>query len=234
MTEELFREDAYAQRCEAAVSAQDGLNLYLDRTVLYPTGGGQPGDRGRLLLADGATLAVLDTLKGPHGIAHRLADDAPAPAPGTRVTAEVDWPRRHRLMRMHSAMHLLCAAVDCPVTGGQVGEAKSRLDFDLEGGAVDKDRIAETIARWIAEDHPIRHSWIEAAELEARPELVRTMSVRPPTAGGRVRLVEIEGVDLQACGGTHVRSTAEIGALAIGKLENKGRQNRRLSLTLLD
>jgi misacylated tRNA(Ala) deacylase len=234
MTEELFREDAYAQRCEAAVSAQDGLNLYLDRTVLYPTGGGQPGDRGRLLLADGATLVVLDTLKLPHGIAHRLADDAPAPAPGTRVTAEVDWPRRHRLMRMHSAMHLLCAAVDCPVTGGQVGEAKSRLDFDLEGGAVDKDRIAETIARWIAEDHPIRHSWIEAAELEARPELVRTMSVRPPTAGGRVRLVEIEGVDLQACGGTHVRSTAEIGALAIGKLENKGRQNRRLSLTLLD
>jgi misacylated tRNA(Ala) deacylase len=234
MTEELFREDAYAQRCEAAVSAQDGLNLYLDRTVLDPTGGGQPGDRGRLLLADGATLAVLDTLKGPHGIAHRLADDAPAPAPGTRVTAEVDWPRRHRLMRMHSAMHLLCAAVDCPVTGGQVGEAKSRLDFDLEGGAVDKDRIAETIARWIAEDHPIRHSWIEAAELEARPELVRTMSVRPPTAGGRVRLVEIEGVDLQACGGTHVRSTAEIGALALGKLENKGRQNRRLSLTLVD
>jgi misacylated tRNA(Ala) deacylase len=234
MTAELFREDAYAQRCEAAVSAQDGLNLYLDRTVLYPTGGGQPGDRGRLLLAHGAALKVVDTLKGAHGIAHRLEEDAAAPAPGTRLVAELDWPRRHRLMRMHSAMHLLCAAVGCPVTGGQVGEAKSRLDFDLEGRTVDKDQIAEVIARWIAEDHPIRHSWIEAAELEVRPELVRTMSVRPPTTGGRVRLVEIEGVDLQACGGTHVRSTAEIGALAVGKLENKGRQNRRLSLTLLD
>lgn len=234
MTEELFREDAYAARCEAAVRAQDGVNLYLDRTVLYPTGGGQPGDRGRLLLAGGGVLAVVDTLKGAHGIAHRLADDAQAPADGTQLTAEVDWPRRYRLMRMHSAMHLLCAAVGCPVTGGQVGEAKSRLDFDLEGRTVDKDQIAALIARWIAENHPIRHSWIDAAELEARPELVRTMSVRPPTTSGRVRLVEIEGVDLQACGGTHVRSTAEIGALSIGKLENKGRQNRRLSLTLLD
>jgi len=135
---------------------------------------------------------------------------------------------------MHSAMHLLCAAVGCPVSGGQVGEAKSRLDFDLQGAAVDKDEIAERIARWIAEDHPIRHFWIDAEELEARPELVRTMSVRPPTTAGRVRLVEIAGVDLQACGGTHVRSTGEIGALNLGKLENKGRQNRRISVTLVD
>jgi misacylated tRNA(Ala) deacylase len=137
-------------------------------------------------------------------------------------------------MRMHSAMHLLCAAVACPVTGGQVGEAKSRLDFDLQGAAVDKDEVAARIARWIADDRPIRHFWIDAEELEARPELVRTMSVRPPTTGGRVRLVEIEGFDLQACGGTHVRSTGEIGALAVGKLENKGRQNRRISLTLVE
>jgi misacylated tRNA(Ala) deacylase len=137
-------------------------------------------------------------------------------------------------MRMHSAMHLLCAAVACPVTGGQVGEAKSRLDFDLQGAAVDKDEVAARIARWIADDRPIRHFWIDAEELEARPELVRTMSVRPPTTGGRVRLVEIEGFDLQACGGTHVRSTGEIGALAVGKLENKGRQNCRISLTLVE
>ena len=137
-------------------------------------------------------------------------------------------------MRMHSAMHLLCAAVGCPVTGGQVGEAKSRLDFDLQGTLVDKDEVALRIARWIAEDHPIRHRWIDAEELEARPELVKTMSVRPPTTGGRVRLVEIEGVDLQACGGTHVRSTGEIGALAVGKLENKGRQNRRISISLAE
>ncbi len=234
MTEELFREDAYLARCDALVVALDGLDLYLDRTVLYPTGGGQPGDRGRLVLGDGGALVVEETLKGGHGIAHRLAAGSPAPGPGARLSAEVDWPRRHRLMRMHSAMHLLCAAVACPVSGGQVGEAKSRLDFDLQGKAVDQDEVAEKIARWIAEDRPIRHSWIDAEELEARPELVRTMSVRPPTMGGRVRLVEIAGVDLQACGGTHVRSTGEIGALAFGKLENKGRQNRRISLTLVD
>jgi misacylated tRNA(Ala) deacylase len=234
MTEELFREDAYLARCEALVVAQDGLNLYLDRTVLYPTGGGQPGDRGRLILKDGDALAVEDTLKGAEGIAHRLAEGSAAPGAGAQLVAEVDWPRRHRLMRMHSAMHLLCAAVGCPVTGGQVGEAKSRLDFDLQGAAVDKDEVAARIARWIADDRPIRHFWIDAGELEARPELVRTMSVRPPTMGGRVRLVEIDGVDLQACGGTHVRSTGEIGFLQIGKLENKGRQNRRISLSLVE
>ena len=232
MTAELFRDDAYLARCDAEVVALDGLDLYLDRTVLYPTGGGQPGDRGRLFPNDGGMLEVEDTLKGKDGIAHRLSNGASAPATGTRLVAEVDWPRRHRLMRMHSAMHLFCAAVACPVSGGQVGEAKSRLDFDLQGKTVDKDEVSERIARWIAEDHPIRHYWIDADELEARPELVRTMSVRPPTAGGRVRLVEIAGVDLQACGGTHVRSTAEIGLLQVGKLENKGRQNRRISLTL--
>ncbi len=234
MTAELFRDDAYLARCDARVVGLDGQDLYLDRTVLYPTGGGQPGDRGRLILDDGPALAIEDTLKGEDGIAHRLADGALAPAAGTHLVAEVDWPRRHRLMRMHSAMHLLCAAVACPVSGGQVGEAKSRLDFDLQGKAVDKDEVAERIARWIAEDHRVRHYWIDAEELEARPELVRTMSVRPPTAGGRVRLVEIAGIDLQACGGTHVRSTAEIGLLQVGKLENKGRQNRRISLTLVE
>jgi len=234
MTEELFRDDAYALRCEATVVALEGANVYLDRTVLYPTGGGQPGDRGRFLLAGGEARAVADTLKGAQGIAHRLADEASAPPPGTPLTAEVDWPRRHRLMRMHSAMHLLCAAIASPVTGGQVGEAKSRLDFDLQGGMVDKEEIASRLAQWIAEDRPIRHLWIDAAELQSRPELVRTMSVRPPTAGGRLRLVEIEGVDLQACGGTHVRSTGEIGALTVGKIENKGRQNRRVNIALAD
>ncbi|MGH6899530.1 MAG: alanyl-tRNA editing protein [Geminicoccaceae bacterium] len=135
-------------------------------------------------------------------------------------------------MRMHSALHLLCAAVACPVTGGQVGADRSRLDFDAGETALDKEAIAERIARWIAADHAIRHLWIDADELDARPELVRTMSVRPPRGAGRVRLIEIDGVDLQACGGTHVRSTGEIGAIAIGKIENKGRQNRRVNLTL--
>jgi misacylated tRNA(Ala) deacylase len=234
MTEEMFRDDAYAARCEAVVVGVAGANVYLDRTVLYPTGGGQPGDRGRLVLADGGVLEVADTSKGPDGIAHRLADGQSAPAPGTRLTAEVDWPRRYRLMRMHSAMHLLCKAVDCPVTGGQVGEAKSRLDFDAGGTRLDKEAIAARLAEWVALDRPIRHLWIDAGGLQLRPELVRTMSVRPPTTGGRLRLVEIEGLDLQACGGTLVRSTGEIGALDVGKIENKGRQNRRVNIALAE
>jgi misacylated tRNA(Ala) deacylase len=234
MTEELFREDAYAKRCEAEVTAALDCGVCLNRTVFYCQGGGQPGDRGRLLLAGGAALEVVDTIRADGRIAHRLADGSAAPAIGASLVAEIDWPRRHRLMRMHSAMHLLCAAVACPVTGGQVGAERSRLDFDLQGAAVDKDEIAERVARWIAEDRPIRFMWIDAAELDARPELVRTMSVRPPTGAGRVRLVEVAGVDLQACGGTHVRSTGEIGALTVGKIESKGRQNRRISLTLVD
>lgn len=232
MTEELFREDAYARSCEARVVAVESGGVVLDRTVLYPTGGGQPGDRGALELDDGTTLEVIDTVKGADGIVHRLVEDATLPGVGQAATARVDWERRHRLMRMHSAMHLLCAAVARPVTGGQVGDAKSRLDFDLQGGAVDKEAIAAQIARWIEESHPVRHLWIAASELAERPDLVRTMSVRPPMGGGRVRLIEIEGVDLQACGGTHVRSTAEIGAIRVGKVENKGRQNRRINITL--
>ena len=234
MTEELFREDAYARRCEAEVTAALDGAVCLDRTVFYCQGGGQPGDRGRLLLADGPALEVVDTTRADGRIAHRLADGSRVPAVGAGLVAEIDWPRRHRLMRMHSAMHLLCAAVAGPVTGGQVGAARSRLDFDLQGSLVDKDEIALRVARWIAEDRPIRFMWIDAAEFDARPELVKTMSVRPPTSAGRVRLVEIEDVDLQACGGTHVRSTGEIGALTVGKIENKGRQNRRISLALAD
>jgi misacylated tRNA(Ala) deacylase len=234
MTEELFREDAYARRCEAAVVASVDGGVCLDRTVFYCHGGGQPGDRGRLLLADGATLEVVDTIRADGRIVHRLVEGSAVPAVGTALGAEIDWPRRHRLMRMHSAMHLLCAAVACPVTGGQVGADRSRLDFDAGGTGLDKDAIAEQIARWIGEDHAIGHRWIDADELDARPELVRTMSVRPPHGGGHVRLVEIEGVDLQACGGTHMRSTGEIGTVAVGKIENKGRQNRRVNLPLAE
>jgi misacylated tRNA(Ala) deacylase len=233
MTEELFREDAFARACEATVVALTEGGVCLDRTVFYSTGGGQPGDRGRLVLESGA-LEVVDTIKTGGRIVHRLAEGGTLPDVGAWVRAEIDWPRRHRLMRMHSAMHLLCRAVDCPVTGGQVGEAKSRLDFDVGDARLDKEAIAARLVQWVADDLPIRHFWIDADELEARPELVRTMSVRPPTGSGRVRLVEIEGLDLQACGGTHVRSTGEIGALAIGKIENKGRQNRRVNLVLAD
>lgn len=233
MTEELFREDAYARSCEAEVVAAADDAVTLDRTVFYCAGGGQPGDRGRLLAGDAGVVEVVDAIRSDGGIVHRLAADSKAPGAGTRLVAEIDWPRRHRLMRMHSALHLLCAAVACPVTGGQVGTDRSRLDFDAAAG-LDKEAIAEQIARWIAANHAIRHLWVDAAELDARPELVRTMSVRPPRDAGRVRLVEIAGVDLQACGGTHVRSTGEIGTVIVGKIENKGRQNRRVNITLDD
>jgi misacylated tRNA(Ala) deacylase len=233
MTDELFREDAYARSCEAEVVTAPEDEVCLDRTVFYCAGGGQPGDRGRLLLGEAGAVEVIDTIRSDGRIVHRLAAGNEAPADGTRLVAEVDWPRRHRLMRMHSALHLLCAAVACPVTGGQVGTDRSRLDFDAAAG-LDKEAIAEQIARWIAANHAIRHLWVDAAELDARPELVRTMSVRPPRDAGRVRLVEIAGVDLQACGGTHVRSTGEIGTVIVGKIENKGRQNRRVNITLDD
>ena len=231
MTIFVFRDDPYAASCSAEVSAigEDGLRL--DRTVFYPMGGGQPGDRGRITFGE-RSIEVVDTLKGEDGTAaiHRIAATGALPGVGTPVTAEIDWARRHRLMRMHSALHLLCSAVAQAVTGGQVGEHKGRLDFDVQGAALDKDAIAAQMAQWIHDDRPIVERWIEAGELEARPELVRTMSVQPPWTGGRIRLIEIDGVDLQACGGTHVRSTSEIGAVRVAKIENKGRQNRRVNL----
>ena len=235
MTEELFRNDSYARTCTAAVVAVEPGGIVLDRTVFYPTGGGQPGDTGRLVLPDGAAVPIVDTRKGadPGVILHLLPEGVGAPRVGETVTVEIDWDRRYRLMRAHSSLHLLCAAVGGAVTGGQVGEGKGRLDFDLPDHGVDKEAVAARIEAWIAEDHPVRVRWIDADELDRRPELVRTMSVKPPrTADGRVRLIEIEGVDLQACGGTHVRSTGEIGAVRVGKIENKGRHNRRINLSL--
>jgi len=229
----LFRDDAYLTRCEAEVLSAGPEGVRLDRSVFYPEGGGQPGDSGRLLLADGTALSVVDARKGegPDEVLHLLAEGSPLPAPGTRVSAEIDWERRHRHMRMHTSLHLLCSLIEGEVTGGQVGDGKGRLDFALEA-APDKAWLQEALNRLVQEDHAVRPRWIEDAELAARPELVRTMSVKPPSGAGRVRLLEIEGVDLQPCGGTHVRSTAEIGALEVGKIESKGRQNRRINLRL--
>lgn len=237
MTEELFREDAYRTHCTGIVeAAEDDARVILDQTVFHARGGGQPGDCGWLVLSDGRSLEVTDTVRDPAtgDIVHVLTPSSALPPPGVVLTAEIDWPRRHRLMRMHSALHLLCRAVGAPVTGGQIDDGKGRLDFDLGDTPVDRDALADQLRQWIAEDRPIRPFWIDEAELESRPELVRTLSVRPPRGQGRIRLVEIEGIDLQACGGTHVRSTAEIGAVAVTKIESKGRRNRRISLTLLD
>jgi misacylated tRNA(Ala) deacylase len=230
MTELLFRDDAYARTCPAQVIAADERGILLDRTVFYPTGGGQPGDTGRLLFASGAAIDIVDTLKGetPDAVIHLPAAGAALPEIGGEVVAEIDWLRRHRLMRMHSCLHLLCSLVPGAVTGGQVADGRGRLDFDVPGSSLDKEAIAARLNALIGEGHRVAPRWISDAELAERPELVRTMSVKPPAGTGRVRLMEIVGVDLQPCGGTHVVNTAEIGPIAVTKIENKGRQNRRI------
>jgi len=230
MTHLVFREDGYARTCAARVESVDARGIRLDRTVFYPTGGGQPGDTGVLRPASGAPLAIVDTVKGD-GPDEAIHVPAPGAAPvlvGSAVTAQIDWERRHRLMRMHSCLHLLCAVVPGAVTGGQVSDGRGRLDFDVPGSALDKEAIAARLNALIAEGRPLAARWIADEELAARPELVRTMSVKPPTGMGRVRLMEVAGIDLQPCGGTHVRNTAEIGPVAISKIENKGKQNRRV------
>jgi misacylated tRNA(Ala) deacylase len=235
MTELLFRDDGYLRSCTARIVGVDERGIRLDRTVFYPTGGGQPGDQGVLKLADGTTIAIADTVKGdgPDEVIHVSAPGLALPKINAEVTAEIDWERRHRLMRMHTCLHLLCATVPGAVTGGSVGYGRGRLDFDVPGASLDKDAITAGLNRLIAEGHAVAPRWIDDAELEAQPELVRTMSVKPPTGQGKVRLLEIEGVDLQPCGGTHVKNTAEIGPVEITKIENKGRQNRRINVAFV-
>jgi misacylated tRNA(Ala) deacylase len=232
VTELVFRDAPYARSCEATVIAADERGVLLDRTVFYPTGGGQPGDRGTLTLADGGEVAVTNAIKGelPDDVIHVLAEGSPLPAPGSRVTADIDWERRHRLMRMHTCLHLLSAILPYPVTGGQVGEDRGRLDFDIAEASLDKEELTASLNRLVAEDHPVSPEWIGDAELDAQPELVKTMSVKPPRGSGRVRLVRIAGLDLQPCGGTHVARTSEIGRVQIEKIQSKGRQNRRVSV----
>jgi misacylated tRNA(Ala) deacylase len=227
-----FRDDAYLRSMSATVTAVDERGIRLDNTVFYPTGGGQPGDTG-VLRRPAGDITIIDTIKGaaPDEVIHVPAPGSALPAPGETVTAEIDWVRRHRLMRMHTCLHLLCAVVPGAVTGGQISDGKGRLDFDVPGAALDKDDINAKLNALIAADHEVVPRWISDEELASRPELVRTMSVKPPTGHGRVRLLDIAGVDLQPCGGTHVRRTGEIGAVMVGKIENKGKQNRRISLS---
>jgi misacylated tRNA(Ala) deacylase len=235
MTQLLFRDDAYRRSCKARVLAADANGVLLDRTVFYPMGGGQPGDTGWLRLADGSEIAVVDTVKGvaPDEVLHKLAPGGALPDLGSEVEAIIDWDRRHRLMRMHTCLHLLCAVVIGDVTGGSVGDGKGRLDFNLPE-APDRAAIEAALNKLIAEDHPVRPRWIADEELAAKPELVRTMSVKPPSGHGKVRLLEIEGVDLQPCGGTHVARTGEIGPITVGKIESKGKQNRRINLAFAE
>ncbi|MEK9754794.1 MAG: alanyl-tRNA editing protein [Rhodospirillaceae bacterium] len=235
MTEEIFRQDAYAREGEATVVAVGEGGIELDRTIFYPEGGGQPGDTGKLTTDDGREVAIVDTRKdkdaGRH--LHIPAEGAPALRAGDHVRMAIDWDRRHKLMRMHTTLHLICAVVDAEITGCQIGTEKSRIDLNTEGKP-DKDEIQAALDRLVAADKPTGAKWITDAELAAQPELVKTMSVQPPTGAGTVRLMEIEGIDLQPCGGTHVARTGEIGRLRVGKIENKGKHNRRVNVHLED
>ena len=233
MTEELFREDSYLKECDASVVAVDDGALILDRTVFYPLGGGQPGDTGKVTWNAGEA-AIVDTRYGEGGtIRHVLDENSAMPAVGDSVHGILDWDRRYRHMRMHTAMHLLGAVLQYGVTGGNISAEKSRLDFDMED-TVDKEAVGAALAKLVAEDHPVSCRWISEAELDAQPELVRTMSVQPPRGKGSIRLLEIAGVDLQPCGGTHLKSTSEVGAVRIGKVEKKGKRNRRVNIHLDD
>lgn len=236
MTEEVFRNDAYATCCEAQVVGLHEQGIELDRTVFYPMGGGQPGDVGMLRRADGMEVLIADTRKGeqPGQILHVPAEGAPTLSVGDKVVAEIDWQRRYRLMRMHTCLHVLCAVVPGGVTGGSVGDGRGRLDFDLPDPTLDKDQVTAELNRLIEENHPVRFRWITDEEMAASPDLVRTMSVKPPSGQGRVRLVEIENVDLQPCGGTHLASTGEIGRVRVAKIEKKGKHNRRVVIVFDD
>ena len=227
MAELLFREDPYLASCEATiVSVQDNV-VELDRTVFYPLGGGQAGDTGRI-----GSWRVLDTRKGADSVLHMLEPGA-NPEIGMKVQIEIDWERRHRLMRLHTALHLLGAVVKAPVTGGRIGDDKAHLDFDIEMEKLVKDAIEAQLHELTSASLEIKPRWITDAELDARPELVKTMSVAPPRGEGRVRLVEIPGVDLQACGGTHVKDTAEIGRLTVARIRSEGKRNKRVTLTFV-
>lgn len=202
----------------------------LDRTVFYPLGGGQPGDTGVLRAVDGRAWRVTDTRKGEGGrILHMLADDAILPEHGLAIEAAIDWDRRYAHMRMHTCLHLLGAVLRYGVTGGQIGAEKSRLDFDTRD-EIDKERVTAAVNALVKANYPVRSSWITDEELEAQPELVRTLSVQPPRGAGRIRLLDIPGVDLQPCGGTHVAATGEIGPVTVKKVENKGKRNKRVSI----
>ncbi|HEV3491733.1 MAG TPA: alanyl-tRNA editing protein [Reyranella sp.] len=232
MVEELFRQDAYLQEAEATVTALEERGVRLDRSIFYPTGGGQPGDTGSLRW-DGGEARIVDAVKADGAdVLHVLAPDAPRPAVGTKLHTALDWDRRLLHMRMHTALHVMSAVIKGNVTGGQVGADKSRLDFNLSGEVPAKEWVTEEINKLIALDRPVTPQWITDEELSARPELVKTMSVRPPMGAGRVRLLVIEGIDLQACGGTHVARTGEIGRVECIKIENKGKMNRRFVIAL--
>jgi len=237
-TKLLFRNDAYATSCQAkvlGVTPEGGV--ILDCTVFYAQGGGQPGDVGIMICANGDRIPVTNTVYAPDRsqVAHLVGAEAASRfAEGEPVTLELDWERRFKRMRVHTALHLLSVVLPYPVTGGSIGDGDGRLDFDIPDAGLDKAEVTDKLNALIARDAPVTERWITDEELDANPGLVKTMSVKPPRGSGRVRLVEIEGIDLQPCGGTHVRRTGEIGTVTITDIEKKGKQNRRVRLSLVD
>ena len=228
---EIFRSDPYLSSNEATVLAVLEEGLILDKTVFYPEGGGQPGDMGRI--ANNTFEAdVTNTIKSTGGILHLIDNKLGSISAGDDVKIDIDWERRYSLMRMHTALHILCSIVDGAVTGGSVGVLKSRLDFDIPGERPDKESLTQQLMEIVDRNYSVVSSWISDQELQENPDLIRTMSVKPPTGTGQVRMIRIgDAIDFQPCGGTHVKSTGEIGKIKISKIENKGKQNRRINLT---
>ncbi|WP_316014305.1 alanyl-tRNA editing protein [Roseobacter sp. HKCCA0434] len=232
MSAPLFREDAYLREARGLVVASSAEGVVLDASLFYPRGGGQPGDAGRIVW-DGGEMAVADCVKGEgDAIVLVPAEGAVPPPVGTQVLQHLDWDRRFGHMRVHTALHLLSVVIPLPVSGGAIGAEKGRLDFDMPEAPEDKQALEDRLNELIAADHAVSVEWIEEAELDANPGLVKTMSVQPPRGSGRIRLVRIGDVDLQPCGGTHVARTGEIGRVRLGKIEKKGRQNRRVTVHL--
>lgn len=233
-TELLFRDDAYLKSATARVLTVAERGIELDRTLFYPMGGGQVGDSGVLVRSSRERILISDTRKGdgPERVLHILAQGSTVPEPGETVTLELDWQRRYRLMRLHTALHLMSCVITAPVTGGNIVPEKARLDFDIELSQLDAAHIERETNALIALGVATETVWITDAELDAQPELVKTMSVQPPHGAGRVRLLRIPGIDLQPCGGTHVANIAEIGGIKVLKIRSEGKHNKRVEITL--
>ena len=234
-TEALFREDAYLRQAQAVVVGVNERGIVLDRTIFYATSGGQPGDTGRILRADGTPIRISGTVTGEtkDEIIHVPEPGQPAPIAGEAVALEIDWERRLKLMRMHTACHLLTVVCQYPITGASVSEEDSRVDFDITDASFTKEDVTARLMELVAANHPVFTRWITDEELAANPSLVKSKNVRPPNGTGRIRLVCIGdegGIDSQPCGGTHVAATGEVGEIHIGKIEKKGRENRRFRI----
>ena len=230
----LFEENPYIKEFESQIISLDKEKnlIELEKTAFYGKGGGQPGDSGTLINELGI-IEVIETIKKENTLLHQV-NTVNNLEVGSIIKGKIDWNKRYKFMRMHTALHLLCAVVPMGVTGGQIGDIKSRLDFNADANSINKEKIQEKLDQILKNNHKIIYEWIGSEELEKKPELIRTMSVKPPKTNGKIRLVKIGNIDLQPCGGTHVKNTSEIGSIIVGKIENKGKMNRRINISLSD